>query len=181
MRRVVDVFVPGIPVTKGSTTPDRYGRHRDASNRQKADGTSGALNIWADAVRRAVTVELERMDGRRAIQVQQNEGAMIRCRFWVLRPPIADEYGGIWAPQVGDGDKLERATWDAVTKAGLWQDDAQAVEWAGSRRWASDVRAPGVHIGVWALSAEDIASDMKPEVDSGDAYRRAMYGAGATG
>lgn len=160
MRLVTDVWVPGVPVTKGSVNVNRGG----TGVRQAARGYA----TWSDAVRKRL-----RLVGRR---VQRAEGAMIRCRFWVPRPAGADAYGGVWAPQVGDGDKLERCVWDAVTKAGLWLDDAQVVEWAGSRRWASDVRAPGAHIVIYALSASEIAADFGPEVQSGDAYRRAMFG-----
>jgi len=165
MRRVIDVFVPGIPVTKGSVNVGRQGQVRQAAHGYAA---------WSDAVRRAVVAYPGGC-------VSRDEGAMIRCRFWVPADSNADAYGGIWTPGARDGDKLDRAVWDAVTKAGLWQDDAQVVEWSGSRRWASDVRVSGVHIGVWALSREDIALDMSPEVESGNAYRRAMYGAEATG
>lgn len=160
MRLVADAWVPGIPVTKGSVDVNRGGR----GVRPAADG----MAVWADAVRK-------RLKGVGS-PVQQTEAAMIRCRFWVPRPDGADAYGGWWFPQARDGDKLERCVWDAVTKAGLWQDDAQVIEWAGSRRWASDVRAPGVHVRIYALSADDVARDFGPEVESGDAYRRAMFG-----
>lgn len=167
MRQVADVWVAGLPATKGSVNVGRQGQVRQAARGYAA---------WSDAVRRALTVECERMDDRRAIPVQRDEAAMIRCRFWVPRPAGADAYGGLWAPGVGDGDKLDRAVWDAVTKAGLWQDDAQVIEWAGSRRWASDVRSPGVHIGIWAANAAEFAADFGPEVQSEAAYRRAMFG-----
>jgi len=167
MRRVIDVFVPGIPVTKGSVNVGRQGQVRQAARGYAA---------WSDAVRRACDLV-----ENRKMAVQRDEGAMIRCRFWVPVDSNADVYGGIWAPGARDGDKLDRAVWDAVTRAGLWQDDAQVVEWAGSRRWADTERVPGVHIGVWALSPDDMAWDGAPVVDSRKAYRRAMYGAEATG
>lgn len=163
MRQVVDVWVPGIPVTKGSVNVNRGGR----GVRPAADG----MAVWADAVRK-------RLKGVGS-PVQKTEAAMIRCRFWVPRPDGVDAYGGWWFPQARDGDKLERCVWDAVTKAGLWQDDAQVIEWAGSRRWASDVRASGVHITIYALNAEEVLHDGQPVRSSHDAYNRAMFG-GAT-
>lgn len=171
MRQVADVWVPGIPVTKGSVNVGRQGQVRQAARGYAA---------WSDAVRKTLIADQRRLEysGLRYV-VARPEGAMIRCRFWVPRPDGADAYGGLWAPGVGDGDKLDRAVWDAVTKAGLWQDDAQVIEWAGSRRWASDVRSPGVHIGIWAANAAEFAADFGPEDQSEAAYRRAMFG-GAT-
>lgn len=163
MRQVADVWVPGIPVTKGSVNVNRGGR----GVRPAADG----MAVWADAVRK----RLRLIGGR----VQQHEAAMIRCRFWVPRPDGADTYGGLWFPQARDGDKLERCVWDAVTKAGLWQDDAQVIEWAGSRRWADEVRTPGAHIVIHAVTLAEVVSDGTPDLQSADAYRRAMFG-GAT-
>lgn len=42
---------------------------------------------------------------------------------------------------IGDGDKLTRAVWDALTQAGVIQDDAYCVDWSGSKRYAEEDRA----------------------------------------
>lgn len=168
MRQVADVWVAGLPVTKGSVNVGRQGQVRQAAR---------GYATWSDAVRKALVADQRRLEysGLRYV-VARPEGAMIRCRFWVPRPDAADAYGGLWAPQVGDGDKLDRAVWDAVTKAGLWQDDAQVIEWAGSRRWAGVERAPGVHITIHAINADDVARDHAAEIQSAGAYSRAMFG-----
>lgn len=163
MRLVADVWVPGVPVTKGSVNVNRGG----TGVRPAAKG----MAVWADAARKALVAHQR----RRADRVQQHEGAMIRCRFWVPRPGGADAYGGVWFPQVGDGDKLERCVWDAATKAGLWQDDAQVIEWAGSRRWADEHRSPGVHVAIHAVTPAEVGADVGPLRDSASAYRRAMF------
>lgn len=165
MRLVVDVWVAGLPVTKGSVNVGRHGQVRQAARGYAA---------WSDAVRRAVTVELERMDGNRAVPVQRDELAMIRCSFWVNRSRSMAH--AVWRKGEGDGDKLERCVWDGVTKAGAWVDDAQVVEWAGSRRYASASRAAGVHIAIWAITPEDIGRDLTPYLGSAEAYDRAMFG-----
>lgn len=171
MRQVADVWVAGLPATKGSVNVGRQGQVRQAAR---------GYATWSDAVRRALT---RHRVGRSAAGlpevVHRDEAAMIRCRFWVPRPAAADAYGGLWAPGVGDGDKLDRAVWDAVTKAGLWQDDAQVIEWVGSRRWADEVRTPGAHIVIHAVTLAEVVSDGTPDLQSADAYRRAMFG-GAT-
>lgn len=164
MRLVLDVWVAGVPVTKGSVNVNRGG----TGVRQAAKGYAA----WSDAVRRAAR------DARSGV-VERHEGALIRCRFWVPSPPYAHVYSGLWAPGARDGDKLERSVWDALTAAGVWQDDAQVIEWSGSRRWTFDGREPGAHISVYALSAEDVARDEAPVRDSHAAYDRWRYGSGA--
>lgn len=169
MRLVADVWVAGLPATKGSVNVNRGGR----GVRQAASG----YELWSDVVRQKL---VKHRDGRAAAmldcRLQRHEGAMVRCRFWVPRPAAAGAYGGLWAPRVGDGDKLERAVWDAVTKAQLWQDDAQAIEWSGSRRWAGVSFAPGVHIMIWAVSAAEVEADGTPVREATPAYVRAMGG-----
>jgi Holliday junction resolvase RusA-like endonuclease len=41
---------------------------------------------------------------------------------------------------IGDGDKLTRAVWDALTQAGVIEDDAYCVDWSGSKRYAEEDR-----------------------------------------
>lgn len=167
MRRVLDVWVAGIPVTKGSVNVNRGGR----GVRQAAVGYAA----WSDAVRRALVDFGGGVVGR-------TEGAVIRCRYWVPVPIAhAEVYGGLWTPGARDGDKLDRAVWDACTKAGVWDDDAQVIEWAGSRRWASETRQPGVHVVVCAVSAEEVLHDGQPVRSSHDAYNRAMFGGSVPG
>lgn len=170
MRQVADAWVAGLPVTKGSVNVGRQGQVRQAAR---------GYALWSDAVRKALVADQRRLEysGLRYV-VARPEGAMIRCRFWVPRPDAAEAYGGLWAPGVGDGDKLDRAVWDAVTKAGLWQDDAQVIEWAGSRRWAGQM-SPGAHITIYALTQDDIDRDCSPQDDAYNAFSRAMFG-GAT-
>lgn len=42
---------------------------------------------------------------------------------------------------IGDGDKLTRAVWDALTQAGVIEDDAFCVRWSGSKHYAEEDRA----------------------------------------
>lgn len=161
MRLVVDVWVPGVPVTKGSVDVGRHGQVR-----QSARGYAA----WSDAVRVAVLADMARRDRL----VRRDELAMIRCSFWVHGSGAG--HAMPWRIGDGDGDKLERCVWDGVTKAGAWVDDAQVVEWAGSRRYASASRAAGVHIAIWAITAEDIGRDLTPYTSSAEAYDRAMFG-----
>lgn len=160
MRLVVDVWVPGVPVTKGSVDVGRHGQVRQAAR---------GYAMWSDAVRVAVLGAMVQP------VVQRDELAMIRCSFWV-HGSDAVRVAVPWRIGDGDGDKLERCVWDGVTKAGAWADDAQVVEWAGSRRYASASRAAGVHIAIWAITPEEIGWDLTPYTGSAEAYDRAMFG-----
>lgn len=42
---------------------------------------------------------------------------------------------------IGDGDKLTRAVWDALTQAKVIEDDAFCVRWSGSKHYAEEDRA----------------------------------------
>lgn len=50
-----------------------------------------------------------------------------------------DEYPTVQT--IGDGDKLTRAVWDALTQAKVIEDDAYCVRWSGSKHYAEEDRA----------------------------------------
>lgn len=50
-----------------------------------------------------------------------------------------------------DGDKTERAVWDALTKSGLVHDDSQIVEWSGRKRYQLPDEPTGAFIRVFSL------------------------------
>lgn len=137
MRRVLDVWVPGIPKTQGSKDNLGRGKMREVSNRD------GALDVWRDRVRTACE--------KAAVgSVARDEVAFARCVFLVI---ARSDLGALWATGDGDGDKLERAVWDAVTASGAWVDDAQVVRWTGTRVRIPGYQVPGVHIVIGAMDA----------------------------
>lgn len=63
--------------------------------------------------------------------------------FFLVRPASAKKRS---KPHViPDGDKLERAVWDALQRAGVFANDSQVTSWTGEKRYADDV-PPGVAI-----------------------------------
>lgn len=124
------VTVLGVPVPQGSMQALGPGRMKH-SNREK-------LRPWRDTV---------------AWQVRQNmadlgrepfEGPVtVRVTFTLPRPQSAPK--SRWAPyKKPDGDKLERALFDAITAGGAWIDDAQVVECHWSKVYAVGSNVPGV-------------------------------------
>lgn len=76
----------------------------------------------------------------------------IRCDF-VLPRPIGTPKSKPTPPAVKkhhDGDKLDRAIWDALTKV-VYADDSLIVEWSGTKRIAEVGERPGCRIRVWCV------------------------------
>lgn len=62
-----------------------------------------------------------------------------------------DPAGLIPAPVRPDGSNAQKAIEDAVTKAGVWADDGQVVEWSGRKMYAERDGAPRVEVTIWTL------------------------------
>jgi Holliday junction resolvase RusA-like endonuclease len=75
--------------------------------------------------------------------------------FYLPRPksiPARRKDGTIPRPITRpDKGKLERATEDALTIAGVWNDDSQVVEGFSAKWYATDDTPPGAFIQVWTL------------------------------
>ena len=93
---------------------------------------------WEAEVRRVVREEQART-GAEAIVGPVS----LHLLFYLPRPKTVTRR---WPEVRPDGDKLERAVWDAL-KGLLIGDDAQVVEWSGRKLYA-DGRPPGVEIRV---------------------------------
>jgi crossover junction endodeoxyribonuclease RusA len=119
------VFVGGRPAPQGSKKPVGRGISVESSRH---------LPKW-----RRDLVKALKDDGRKI-----SGPVYVECWFVLRRPQrIVDEMTGL-GKNVGDGDKLTRAVWDALTIAGTIDDDSRALEWHGSKR----VAEPGEHTGV---------------------------------
>jgi crossover junction endodeoxyribonuclease RusA len=104
------------------------------------------LRAWSSAIRHAAETA---MAGRPVIR-----GAVrVQAVFTLLRP--RGHYGvrgllpsaPLYPTTTPDGDKLERASWDAL-KGVVWHDDAQVVEWHGRKVYGE---VPGLHLRVTAI------------------------------
>jgi crossover junction endodeoxyribonuclease RusA len=136
---VLDVFVFGRPVSKGSITRNRYGA---AYNETKG------LDTWQDSVRAACIGAWEGqspLDGQVEVDLQ----------FILPRPAAAPKRRTPPAIRKPDLDKLVRAIYDAITSAGVWVDDARVVRSAESKRLAEIGEAPGARIKIYRI--EDVS------------------------
>lgn len=146
-------FAAGTPVPKGSTKPrpvrNRQGRIVSVGvtgdNQERQDRWSGFV---AQAAREAHLWD----------QVPAGErdpwGGEVECVTHFVVPLLPD--GGKTLREsatqrsVGDGDKLTRCVWDALTGI-VWVDDSQVTQWGGSKRLAAPGEQPGVQVYVRLL------------------------------
>lgn len=79
--------------------------------------------------------------------------------FTLPKPKSAPKTIQTWPDRMPDVSKLLRATEDALTDAGVWADDARAVEYMPlAKRYPNEGRyaleAPGVFIRIWRADEE---------------------------
>jgi Holliday junction resolvase RusA-like endonuclease len=108
--------------------------------REKADGSqymkeaSDRVKPWRKKIERAAMGS----DGRPLATFKGPVEIHIEFEFRRAKSNTDDFPTG---QNIGDGDKLTRAVWDALTQAKVIEDDAYCVDWSGSKRWAEEDRA----------------------------------------
>jgi len=134
----LDIFVPGKPEPKGSTKAFVRGKRAIvvADNRE-------TQRDWTAFVRDAA----QQAWAGRPLAV-----GPVRVDVFFVQPRRASAPKRSTPPHTRkpDGDKLTRCVWDALTHV-VWVDDAQVVQWVGSKREAEIGETPGVHIRVRVL------------------------------
>lgn len=148
---ILDLWVSGRPRTKGSMRHVGGGRMM-----QSVVGSTEWARVIRDAVRQHIDRGLAGRAGRgRAVKVRG---------LFFLRPkrgPQENEIAPIWVG-AGDSDKLERNGLDALQDdpkrgyVGVMADDVQVVSLSSEKVIADRGWPVGVHIQVWALSAEEV-------------------------
>lgn len=132
----LDVFVPGVPAPQGSV---RAIIHKHTGRPIVIKDNDRTQKAWRKLV--AVTAA-GHWPG------PPTEGAVaIRCDFVMPRPLATPARRTPPAIRKPDGDKLERAVWDALTGV-VWVDDARVTSWSGSKRIAEVGETPGCRIRV---------------------------------
>jgi Holliday junction resolvase RusA-like endonuclease len=131
-------FAPGVPAPKGSldAKPIRGSRkvYMVAGNQTNQDR-------WASAIRDAAREQLP--DG---YELHAGEVEVI-CQFVIPERPRVHAATDLGA---GDGDKLDRCVWDAMTGI-VYVDDRQVTVWGGSKRMATPGEMGGATIHVRLL------------------------------
>jgi crossover junction endodeoxyribonuclease RusA len=85
--------------------------------------SSKAVKPWREAVKQAALEAMQSRSG--AVQ-----GALVvEMVFTVLKPKSAPKNRQTWPDRKPDLSKLIRSTEDALSDAGVWEDDARVVEY----------------------------------------------------
>lgn len=133
-------FAPGVPAPKGSARAIKVGKGDNAKAVLVASGTDAnkhALKSWAASVGWSA----------KAAMVRPLDGPVrVLCEFVFARPASHTRAERAVTSKITkpDGDKLVRATLDALT--GLaYVDDAQVSD----GRWVKRYAAPGEACGAW--------------------------------
>jgi crossover junction endodeoxyribonuclease RusA len=136
----LDVFVPGRPAPQGSI---RAIVHRSTGRAVAIKDNNTTQKAWRQDVA---------WMARQAWGPQPPIVGPVRIRidFVMPRPLSTPKRRTPPAIKKPDGDKLERAIWDSLTHV-VWVDDAQVVDWAGTKRLAEIGETPGARIRVTAI------------------------------
>ena len=126
----VSFQVHGTPAPQGSKTRTRYGMF-ESSKRVKP---------WREAVTNAASKETP-LEPPYDVKV-----------FFFIQPPKKTTAAYPVAPNIGDIDKMLRATYDGLTASGIITDDRHIVAGEQSKEWAG-VDGPGAVIIIKSLAA----------------------------
>lgn len=147
---MIDVWIPGRPRTKGSLQPQvrhdaqgRVARRRTAAGRETVDVRmvdTPESKAWRLTVATALR---DAMIAQRLPKIMRPNRVAGRLVVWV---PYRDPTNRL----AGDADKHLRQLFDAMTDAGVWEDDAQAAGWYVDKEPALEMSGPGYQV-IWGV------------------------------
>ncbi len=129
---VITFRVNGTPAPQGSKTRTRFGM-RESSKRVKP---------WRDLVTQAAAITAD----QESLLGPLTPPYRLDVWFYIPKPRTTRAAHPV-APTVGDLDKLIRACGDAITQAGLIEDDRHIIRIVAEKAWAGD-ETPGAVITV---------------------------------
>lgn len=118
------IAVHGLPGPQGSKTAVGYGRSRK-TGRVIPLMRESSLKVkpWREQVTAAIQAALH------AGQAQHLAGPVrADITFTMPKPVNAPKRRRTYPAVTPDMDKLERSTYDAITKSGIWEDDGRVIE-----------------------------------------------------
>lgn len=118
------VAIHGLPGPQGSKTSVGYGRSRKTGRAIPLMRESSAkVKPWREKVQAAIEAAL------RTGEAQYLAGPVYAHITFTMPKPVRAPKGRRTYPAVTpDIDKLERSTYDAITKANAWKDDGSVIE-----------------------------------------------------
>ncbi|MBE7163383.1 MAG: RusA family crossover junction endodeoxyribonuclease [Williamsia herbipolensis] len=140
-RTLLDIDVIARPRPQGSI---RATINRSTGRALAVKHNEPQQDAWRSYVRRDALDALP--DGHVAVDCP----VRVVIEFVLVRPKSTPKRAidPIPAATRPDGDKLERAVWDALGEAGVYRDDSRITSWAGSKRLARADEPPHARIRV---------------------------------
>lgn len=131
--------VEGRPAPQGSKIKTRFGTMFEASK---------YVVPWREAVAQAASNAGDALGLLAPLQAPY----AVYVDFYFERPRTSRLQHPV-APNIGDGDKLTRSTWDALKRGGVIEDDRFIVRWGGSKTWCGRGETPGALIRIFEGAA----------------------------
>ena len=118
------IAVHGLPGPQGSKTAVGYGRSRKTGKTIPLMRESSLkVKPWREKVQAAIETALQ------SGEAQYLAGAVrADITFTMPKPVNAPKRRRTYPAVTPDMDKLERSTYDAITKARAWEDDGRVIE-----------------------------------------------------
>jgi Holliday junction resolvase RusA-like endonuclease len=141
---VISFWVAGVPVQQGSKIPGVTKKGvpylRESTDRK--------LRPWRAAVEDAASAAMVGQP-----MLKGPVGLSVEFYF----PIVASDRERFWKHTAPDLSKLVRAVEDAITNAGVWEDDARVVEYGTINKTHHET--PGAQISVWQV--DPVVSERK--------------------
>jgi Holliday junction resolvase RusA-like endonuclease len=158
----IEFFVRGLPGTKGSARAFVVGKKGGPQRAVMVNDAGEKAKTWASVVGAAAhnAMTTAPMGGPVDVAITWYLPRP-RSQYWPIskaHPPRGDGSGQLRSDAPGyvsskpDGDKLERCTWDALTKI-VFTDDSRIVRWSGAKKYA-DPQPVGAHIVITSIGEE---------------------------
>ena len=145
------VFVPGIPQQKGNIIKGKWGGYHDTNKKLRPWMQQVVTTIteagWEPILHGPVCVDITFVFPRPKAHYGSGRNAN------VLKAAAP-----LWHTKAPDLDKLIRAVWDSLTKAGVIQDDSRIVNVNARKRFARLTEEPGVDVRIRPATAEEAAA-----------------------
>ncbi|WP_093803947.1 RusA family crossover junction endodeoxyribonuclease [Streptomyces sp. Wb2n-11] len=148
----IHVVVHGIAGPQGSKTAVGYGRSRKTGRTIPLMRESSAkVKPWRDKVTDAIKAAILRGEAQPIVGPVYAE-----ITFTMTKPVRAPKRRRTYPAVTPDIDKLERSTYDAITKALAWKDDGSVIENHNRKVYPGEhpdaLAEPGAIIRLYALN-----------------------------